>query len=99
MLRGHLPNASKPGGLDQRAFRSLRQVDGSWQRIVVGREHVYFDEPVVQLQSTSGLDTGVGYSNETIRSRGCTAALLSPAQPRYGYWVDPAPANRPPCPV
>ncbi|MFC4858901.1 hypothetical protein [Actinophytocola glycyrrhizae] len=35
----------------------------------------------------------------TIRARGCSAALLSPAQPRFGYWVDPAPANRPPCPV
>ncbi|MCA1655175.1 MAG: hypothetical protein LC635_01615 [Pseudonocardiaceae bacterium] len=64
-----------------------------------GRDHVYFDEPVVQLQSTSGLQTGVGYSNETIRARGCSAALLSPVQPRYGYWADPAPANRPPCPV
>ena len=64
-----------------------------------GRDHVYFDEPVVQLQSTSGLHTGTGYSNETIRARGCSAALLSPAQPRFGYWVDPAPANRPPCPV
>lgn len=63
------------------------------------REHVYFDEPVVQLQNTSGLHTGVGYSNETIRARGCSAALVSPTQPRFGYWVDPAPANRPPCPV
>ena len=63
------------------------------------REHVYFDEPVVQLQNSSGLHTGVGYSDETIRSRGCSAALLSPTQPRFGYWVDPAPANRPPCPV
>ncbi len=64
-----------------------------------GREHVYFDEPVVQLQNLSGLDTGVGYSNETIRARGCSAALLSPTRPRFGYWVDPQPANRPPCPV
>jgi hypothetical protein len=64
-----------------------------------GRTHVYFDEPVVQLQSTSGLHTGVGYSNETIRARGCSAALVSPTQPSFGYWVDPAPANRPPCPV
>jgi hypothetical protein len=63
------------------------------------RAHVYFDEPVVQLQSTSGLHTGVGYSNETIRARGCSAALLSPVQPSFGYWVDPAQANRPPCPV
>ncbi|MBB4906539.1 hypothetical protein [Actinophytocola algeriensis] len=63
------------------------------------REHVYFDEPVVQLQNTSGLHTGVGYSNETIRARGCSAALVSPTQPRFGYWVDPAAANRPPCPV
>lgn len=63
------------------------------------RAHVYFDEPVVQLQSTSGLHTGVGYSSETIRSRGCSAALVSPAQPRFGYWVDPVAANRPPCPV
>lgn len=63
------------------------------------REHVYFDEPVVQLQSTSGLRTGVGYPDETIRARGCSAALLSPTRPAFGYWVDPAPANRPPCPV
>lgn len=63
------------------------------------REHVYFDEPVVQLQNTSGLRTGVGYSDETIRARGCSGALLSPTQPRFGYWVDPAPANRPHCPV
>jgi hypothetical protein len=63
------------------------------------REHVYFDEPVVQLEDTSGLHTGTGYSNETIRARGCSAALVSPTQPRFGYWVDPAPANRPPCPV
>jgi hypothetical protein len=198
VMRGHLRNASKPGGLDgvpkrcgtdgdrwrdwvgaiNAPFRSLRQVDGKWRRITFGtgvnlaptpecvlslnyvrdpngpdriddaqrvpgldttkvsyryvttdgavalvsaprpggsygvwgfvpssclrpknREHVYFDEPVVQLQRTSGLHTGVGYSDETIRSRGCSAALISPAQPRFGYWVDPAPANRPPCPV
>lgn len=64
-----------------------------------GHAHVYFDEPVVQLQRTSGLHTGVGYPNETIRARGCSAALLSPVQPTFGYWVDPVPANRPPCPV
>lgn len=63
------------------------------------RAHVYFDEPVVQLQNVSGLRTGVGYSNETIRARGCSGALISPTQPRFGYWVDPAPENRPPCPV
>ncbi|MFL6125770.1 hypothetical protein [Actinophytocola sp.] len=64
-----------------------------------GRAHVYFDEPVVQLRNIAGLDTGVGYSNETIRARGCSAALISPTQPSFGYWVDPQDANRPPCPV
>jgi hypothetical protein len=196
VMRGHLTNASKPGGLDgipercgtdgdrwrdwvgaiNAPFRSLRLVDGAWRRITFGtgvnlaagcvpslnyvrdpagpdrvdpaqavpgldmakvsyryvttdgavalvsaprpggsygiwgfvpstclrpknREHVYFDEPVVQLQSTSGLHAGVGYSNETIRARGCSAALLSPSQPSFGYWVDPQSGNRPPCPV
>lgn len=198
VMRGHLTNASRPGGLDgvpercgadgdrwrdwvgaiNAPFRSLRRVDGLWRRITFGtgvnlaatpecvpslnyvrradgpdvvdaaqrvpgldlskvsyryvttdgavalvsaprpggdygvwtfvpascvqpkgRAHVYFDEPVVQLQNTSGLHTGTGYSDETIRARGCSGALLSPTQPRYGYWVDPQPANRPPCPV
>jgi hypothetical protein len=196
VLRGHLRNASRPGGLAgvpercgtdgdrwrdwvgaiNAPFRSLRLVDGGWRRITFGtgvnlapgcvlslnyvrdpngpdrvdpaqsvpgldmgkvsyryvttdgavalvsaprpggdygvwgfvpsacvqpknREHVYFDEPVVQLEDTSGLHTGTAYSNDTIRARGCSAALVSPTQPRFGYWVDPAPANRPPCPV
>jgi hypothetical protein len=64
-----------------------------------GRAHVYFDEPVVQLRNIAGLDTGVGYSNETVRARGCSAALISPTQPSFGYWVAPEDANRPPCPV
>jgi len=64
-----------------------------------GRTHVYFDEPVVQLRDISGLRTGVGYSIETVRGRSCTVALVSPVQPSFGYWVDPEPANRPPCPV
>ena len=64
-----------------------------------GRAHVYFDEPVVQLENLAGLDGGVGYSNETIRGRGCTAALLSPGHPNFGYWPDPQPENRPDCPV
>ncbi|HEY7595684.1 MAG TPA: hypothetical protein VH969_21210 [Actinophytocola sp.] len=63
------------------------------------REHVYFDEPVVQLEDLSGLHGGTGYPDSTIRSRGCSAALLSPTRPRFGYWPDPEPANRPPCPV
>ncbi len=63
------------------------------------REHVYFDEPVVQLENLSGLHGGTGYSDATIRSRGCSAALLSPTNPRFGYWPDPEPANRPGCPV
>lgn len=63
------------------------------------REHVYFDEPVVQLEDLSGLRVGTGYPDATIRSRGCTAALLSPGHPRFGYWPDPRPENRPPCPV
>lgn len=63
------------------------------------RRQVYFDEPVVRLENLSGLEGGVGYSDATIRSRGCTAALLSPSHPRFGYWPDPCPASRPPCPV
>ncbi|MGH3879719.1 MAG: hypothetical protein ACRDSK_22050 [Actinophytocola sp.] len=198
VLRGHLTNASKPGGLDgvpersgedeirwrdwvgaiNAPFRSLRKVDGQWRRITFGtgvhlaqtpdcvpslnytrnssapdvvdpaqrvpgldmakvsyryvttdgsialvsapppgadygvwgfvpsscvqpknREHVYFDEPVVQLENLSGLEGGTGYPDSEIRSRGCTAALLSPGHPRFGYWPDPQPGNRPPCPV
>lgn len=63
------------------------------------REHVYFDEPVVQLENLSGLQGGTGYPDSEIRSRGCSAALLSPTQGRFGYWPDPQPGNRPPCPV
>ena len=63
------------------------------------RDHVYFDEPVVQLDDLSGLKGGTGYPDATIRSRGCTAALLSPTNPQFGYWPDPEPANRPGCPV
>lgn len=63
------------------------------------RRTVYFDEPVVQLRDISGLRTGTGYSDATIRSRGCSAAVISPAQPRFGYWPDPEQANRPRCPV
>ncbi|HEY0451593.1 hypothetical protein [Actinophytocola sp.] len=63
------------------------------------RQHVYFDEPVVQLENLSGLQGGVGYSDATIRSRGCSAALISPSRPRFGYWPDPEPGNRPACPV
>ncbi|OLR90914.1 hypothetical protein BJP25_30625 [Actinokineospora bangkokensis] len=64
-----------------------------------GREHVYFDEPVVQLTDISGLQTGTAYSDATIRSRGCSAGLISPTRPAFGYWPDPQPANRPACPV
>lgn len=63
------------------------------------RDHVYFDEPVVQLEDLSGLHGGTGYSDATIRSRGCSAALSSPSHPSFGYWPDPRPENRPPCPV
>jgi hypothetical protein len=63
------------------------------------RDHVYFDEPVVQLRNLSGLRGGTGYSNATIRARGCTAALLSPTHRRFGYWPDPQPGKRPACPV
>jgi hypothetical protein len=63
------------------------------------RDHVYFDEPVVQLDDLSGLHGGTGYSDAVIRGRGCSAALLSPSQPRFGYWPDPQPGNRPACPV
>jgi hypothetical protein len=64
-----------------------------------GRETVYFNEPVVQLRDISGLKTGVGYSNATIRARGCTGAPRSPTRPNFGYWPDPEAVNRPPCPV
>ncbi|WP_018686655.1 hypothetical protein [Actinokineospora enzanensis] len=64
-----------------------------------GRATVYFDEPVVQLRSLSGLKTGVGYSDASIRARGCSAAVKSPTQPAFGYWPDPEQANRPGCPV
>jgi hypothetical protein len=64
-----------------------------------GREHVYFDEPVAQLRDIGGLDLGKSYPDEVIRNRGCTAAVLSPSRPAYGYWPDPQPTNRPPCPV
>jgi hypothetical protein len=64
-----------------------------------GRAHVYFDEPVAQLVNIGGLAVGTSYSDATIRSRGCSAALLSPSRPKYGYWPDPQPGNRPPCPV
>ncbi len=64
-----------------------------------GRAHVYFDEPVVQLEDLSGLHGGVGYPDATIRSRGCSAALASPGLPRFGYWPDPMPRHRPACPV
>lgn len=64
-----------------------------------GRDTVYFNEPVVQLRDISGLGTGVGYSNATIRARGCTGALISPVRPNFGYWPDPEAGNRPPCPV
>ena len=63
------------------------------------RHHVYFDEPVVQLESLSGLDGGTSYPDASIRSRGCTAALPSPDHPAFGYWPDPLPENRPACPV
>ncbi|PWW61766.1 hypothetical protein [Actinokineospora spheciospongiae] len=63
------------------------------------RPTVYFDEPVMQLRDISGLSTGTSYSDATIRSRGCTAGLLSPSRPRFGFWPDPEPANRPACPV
>lgn len=63
------------------------------------RDHVYFDEPVVQLDDLSGLKGGTGYPDSTIRSRGCSAALPSPGKEQFGYWPDPEPANRPACPV
>ncbi|WP_424183463.1 hypothetical protein ACOBQX_15815 [Actinokineospora sp. G85] len=63
------------------------------------RQHVYFDEPVVQLTNINGLSTGTAYSDATIRSRGCSAALISPTRPKFGYWPDPQPENRPSCPV
>ncbi|PPK67902.1 hypothetical protein V5P93_007246 [Actinokineospora auranticolor] len=64
-----------------------------------GRATVYFDEPVVQVTSLSGLDTGVGYPDGSVRSRGCSAAVKSPSNPAFGYWPDPEPAHRPACPV
>jgi hypothetical protein len=63
------------------------------------RPTVYFNEPVVQLRDISGLRTGTGYSDATVRSRGCSAAVPSPTHPAFGYWPNPAAANRPPCPV
>jgi hypothetical protein len=63
------------------------------------RRNVYFDEPVARLADLSGLDGGVGYPDATIRARGCTGALPSPTHPRFGYWPDPRPENRPACPV
>ncbi|WP_156754555.1 hypothetical protein [Actinokineospora pegani] len=63
------------------------------------RQQVYFDEPAVRLTDISGLSTGTSYSDATIRSRGCSAALISPSRPRFGYWPDPEPGNRPSCPV
>ncbi|RZS37915.1 hypothetical protein EV193_105475 [Herbihabitans rhizosphaerae] len=63
-----------------------------------GRDHVYFDEPVAQLRTLSGLKVGTSYPDAEIRSRGCTGAVLSPSHPRFGYWPDPQPGNRPGCP-
>ncbi|UJW29214.1 hypothetical protein L3Q67_28750 [Saccharothrix sp. AJ9571] len=64
-----------------------------------GRAHVYFDEPVAQLENIGGLELGKSYSDATIRARGCSAGLLSPVRPSFGYWPDPEPGNRPACPV
>jgi hypothetical protein len=61
------------------------------------RPTVYFDEPVIQVRELSGLRVGVGYSDASVRARGCSAAVRSPGQPRFGYWPDPV--NKPPCPV
>ncbi|HEU5472987.1 MAG TPA: hypothetical protein VFV67_20265 [Actinophytocola sp.] len=63
------------------------------------RSTVYFDEPMIQLRDIGGLRPGVGYSSATVRERGCSAAVRSPGQPRFGYWPNPNPENRPLCPV
>jgi hypothetical protein len=60
-----------------------------------GRHTVYFDEPMIQLRDIGGLRTGVGYSDATVRSRGCSVAVRSPGHPRFGYWPDPV--NPPSC--
>lgn len=153
VMRGHLTQASRPGGLDgvpeqcgtdsgrwrdwvgaiNAPFHSLRQVDGAWRRIVFGTgvtlaaspdcvpsmnyvRHSNAPDAVDPAQRVtgldlskvsyryvtrdiSGLDTGVGYSNATIRARGCTGALRGPTRPNFGYWPDPEAGNRPPCPV
>jgi hypothetical protein len=89
-----LVSAPRPGG-----------EDGVWGFVPSScvqpknRDHVYFDEPVVRLENLSGLEGGTSYSDASIRSRGCTAALLSPGHPAFGYWPDPLPQNRPACPV
>lgn len=64
-----------------------------------GRAHVYYDEPVAQLKSLSGIGVGKGYSDASIRSRGCSAAAPSPKHKNFGYWPDVQPENRPHCPV
>ena len=60
-----------------------------------GRQTVYFDEPMIQLRDIGGLRTGVGYSDATVRARGCSVAVRSPGHPRFGYWPDPV--NPPSC--
>jgi hypothetical protein len=90
-----LVSAPRPGG----TYGIWSFVPSQCVRPKGGRETVYFNEPVVQLRDISGLKTGVGYSNATIRSRGCTGALRSPTRPNFGYWPDPEAGNRPPCPV
>ncbi|MGQ0840336.1 hypothetical protein [Actinokineospora sp.] len=89
-----LISAPRPGG----SFGIWSFVP-SWCVQPKGRATVYFNDPVVQLRNIAGLKTGVGYSDAEIRSRGCTAGLISPSHPRFGYWPDPDAGNRPPCPV
>lgn len=64
-----------------------------------GRAHVYFDEPVVQVENLGALQespAGSGfYSAASIRAAGCWDALISPVQSGFGYWPDPQPENRP----
>jgi hypothetical protein len=64
-----------------------------------GRDHVYFDEPVVQLRDISGLKVGRSYPDAAIRARGCSAGVPSPLHPTFGYWPDPQLAHRRGCPV
>ena len=59
------------------------------------REHVYFDEPVVQLEDLSGLHGGTGYSDATIRGAGLLGRAAEPGPAAVRLLAGPA-AGQPP---